>query len=92
MDARGQSWTPRHPKYIVWPTQAACGGPEPGILGVLPGEWASSRIVGDTHSPIIDLPLTAVSDADLVTVAAWYDNEFGYANRLAETAAALVHG
>ena len=71
---------------------AAVRSAEPGILGVLPGEWASSRIVGDTHSSIIDLPLTAVSDADLVTVAAWYDNESGYATRLAETAAALVHG
>jgi glyceraldehyde 3-phosphate dehydrogenase len=61
-----------------------------GILGVLHEEWASSRIVGDTRSSIIDLPLTSVSDGDLVTVAAWYDNEFGYATRLAETAAALA--
>jgi hypothetical protein len=58
---------------------------------VLPEEWASSRIVGETHSSVIDLPLTSVSDGDLVTVAAWYDNESGYATRLAETAAALAH-
>ncbi len=73
-------------------TAAASDGPLAGILGVLREEWASSRIVGDTHSSIIDLPLTAVSDGDLVTVAAWYDNEFGYATRLAETAAALAQG
>lgn len=61
-----------------------------GILGVLHEEWASTRIVGDTHSSIVDLPLTSVSEGDLVTVAAWYDNEFGYATRLAETVATLA--
>jgi glyceraldehyde 3-phosphate dehydrogenase len=69
---------------------AASDGPLAGILGVLHEEWASSRIVGEPHSSVIDLPLTAVSDGDLVTVAAWYDNESGYATRLAETAAALA--
>jgi glyceraldehyde 3-phosphate dehydrogenase len=69
---------------------AAGDGPLAGILGVLHEEWASSRIVGEPHSSVIDLPLTAVSDGDLVTVAAWYDNESGYATRLAETAAALA--
>jgi glyceraldehyde 3-phosphate dehydrogenase len=68
---------------------AASDGPLAGILGVLHEEWASSRIVGEPHSSVIDL-LTAVSDGDLVTVAAWYDNESGYATRLAETAAALA--
>jgi glyceraldehyde 3-phosphate dehydrogenase len=61
-----------------------------GILGVLHDQWASARIVGDTRSSIVDLPLTSVSEGDLVTVAAWYDNEFGYASRLAETVAALA--
>jgi glyceraldehyde 3-phosphate dehydrogenase len=69
---------------------AASDGALAGILGVLHEEWASARIVGETRSSIVDLPLTSVSDGDLVTVAAWYDNEFGYATRLAETAAALV--
>lgn len=69
---------------------AASAGPLAGILDVLPDEWASARIVGETRSSIIDLPLTSVSDGDLVTVAAWYDNEFGYATRLAETVAALA--
>jgi glyceraldehyde 3-phosphate dehydrogenase len=61
-----------------------------GILGVLHDEWASARIVGETRSSVIDLPLTSVSEGDLVTVAAWYDNEFGYSMRLAETVAALA--
>lgn len=67
-------------------------GTEPlrGILDVLESEWASSRIVGDPHSSIIDLPLIEVVDGTLVSVAAWYDNEMGYATRLAETAARLA--
>jgi glyceraldehyde 3-phosphate dehydrogenase len=69
---------------------AAERGPLTGILGVLRGEWASARIVGETRSSIVDLPLTAVSNGDLVTVAAWYDNEYGYAMRLAETIAVLA--
>lgn len=61
-----------------------------GVMGVLEDEWASSRIVGDPHSSIVDLPLTTVQDGILVSVAAWYDNEMGYAARLAEVAAFLA--
>jgi glyceraldehyde 3-phosphate dehydrogenase len=57
---------------------------------VLSKEWASARIVGESRSSIVDLPLTSVIGGDLVTVAAWYDNEFAYATRLAEMAAALA--
>lgn len=69
---------------------AAEQGSLTGILGVLHNEWASARIVGETCSSIVDLPLTTVSNGDLVTVAAWYDNEYGYSMRLAETIAALA--
>ncbi len=61
-----------------------------GVMDVLHGEWASSRIVGDSHSSIIDLPLIQVMNDNLVSVAAWYDNEWGYATRLAQTAALLA--
>lgn len=67
---------------------AAAEGPLKGVLDVLEEEWASSRIVGDPHSSIIDLPLTSVQ-GELLSVAAWYDNEWGYATRLAEVAAEL---
>jgi glyceraldehyde 3-phosphate dehydrogenase len=70
--------------------EAASKAPLKGVMDVLEGEWASSRIVGDPHSSIIDLPLTQVLDGALVSVAAWYDNEMGYAVRLAETAALLA--
>ena len=70
--------------------KAAAEPPLKGVMGVLEGEWASSRIVGDPHSSIVDLPLTAVQEGSLVSVAAWYDNEMGYATRLAEVAAYLA--
>lgn len=68
---------------------AAHEGELKGVLDVLEGEWASSRIVADPHSSIIDLPLTQVQ-GELLSVAAWYDNEWGYASRLAEVAAFLA--
>jgi glyceraldehyde 3-phosphate dehydrogenase len=61
-----------------------------GVMGLLTEEWASSRIVGDPHSSIIDMPLIDVIGERLVSVAAWYDNEMGYATRLAEVAAFLT--
>jgi glyceraldehyde 3-phosphate dehydrogenase len=71
-------------------SEAASKEPLKGIMGVLEGEWASSRIVGDRHSSIVDLPLTQVMGDNFLSCAAWYDNEWGYAARLAETAAFLA--
>ncbi len=69
--------------------KAAAIPPLKGVMGVLEEEWASSRIVGDPLSSIIDLPLTAVQE-ELLSVATWYDNEMGYSTRLAETAAYIA--
>jgi glyceraldehyde 3-phosphate dehydrogenase len=63
--------------------------PLKGVMPVLEDEWASSRIVGDPHSSVVDLPLTAVQ-GELLSIAAWYDNEMGYSTRLADTAARLA--
>ena len=59
--------------------------------------WACSKTSGPPaaswarpHSSLIDLPLTQVLGGRLLTVAAWYDNEMGYASRLAEMAAAIA--
>jgi glyceraldehyde 3-phosphate dehydrogenase len=71
-------------------TEAAGKAPLKGIMGVLEGEWASSRIIGDNHSSIVDLPLTQVMGDNFLSCAAWYDNEWGYAARLAETAAIVA--
>lgn len=56
------------------------------ILEVTTDPVVSSDIIGNPHSSIIDLSLTQVVDGDLVKVVAWYDNEFGYSNRLVEQA------
>ena len=69
--------------------KAAENPPLKGVMGVLEDEWASSRIIGDPHSSIVDLPLTTVQE-ELLSVAAWYDNEMGYSTRLAETAARIA--
>ena len=69
---------------------AAQSAPLKGVMGTLEDEWASSRIVGDPHSSIIDLPLVDVLNGTLASVAAWYDNEMGYSTRLAEMAAYML--
>jgi glyceraldehyde 3-phosphate dehydrogenase len=58
-----------------------------GILAVTDEELVSSDFIGNAHSTIVDLPLTDVVDGDLVKVVAWYDNEWGYSNRLVELTA-----
>ena len=65
---------------------AAAEGPLKGIMGIFEEEYASSRIVGEPLSSVVDLPLIQVLEGDMLSVAAWYDNEMGYATRLAETA------
>jgi glyceraldehyde 3-phosphate dehydrogenase len=55
-----------------------------GILAVSEGELVSSDIIGRSESAIVDLPLTQVVAGNMVKVFAWYDNEWGYANRLVE--------
>jgi glyceraldehyde 3-phosphate dehydrogenase len=58
-------------------------------MDVLEEAWSSARIVGDSHSSIIDLPLTQ-RQGGLLSIASWYDNEWAFANRLAEVAAYMA--
>jgi glyceraldehyde 3-phosphate dehydrogenase len=55
-----------------------------GILAVSEEELVSSDIIGRSESAIVDLSLTQVIGGNLVKLFAWYDNEWGYANRLVE--------
>ena len=55
-----------------------------GILGVTEEELVSSDFIGDPHSCIVDLPLIDVVGGNMVKIVAWYDNEWGYSNRLVE--------
>lgn len=58
-----------------------------GILGVTEEELVSTDFRGSAYSSIVDLPLTDVVEGNLVKVVAWYDNEWGYSNRLVELTA-----
>lgn len=55
-----------------------------GILAVTNEPVVSSDIVGRPESSIVDLGLTQVVDGDMLKIFAWYDNEYGYSNRLVE--------
>jgi glyceraldehyde 3-phosphate dehydrogenase len=58
-----------------------------GILAVTDEELVSSDFIGNSHSAIVDLKLTAVVAGNMLKVVAWYDNEWGYSNRLVEVVA-----
>ncbi|MBC7235353.1 MAG: type I glyceraldehyde-3-phosphate dehydrogenase [Chloroflexi bacterium] len=64
--------------------EEAANGPMKGILGVERQELVSSDFRGDTRSSIIDAPSCAVLGGNMVKVVAWYDNEWGYSNRVAD--------
>ena len=58
-----------------------------GILTVTDEPLVSSDLKGNSHSAIVDLSLTNVVGGNLLKVIAWYDNEWGYSNRLVELVA-----
>jgi glyceraldehyde 3-phosphate dehydrogenase len=58
-----------------------------GILGVSEEPLVSSDYIGNSHSGTVDLLLTKVVAGNLVKVMVWYDNEWGYSNRLVEVVA-----
>lgn len=64
----------------------AAKGDLKNILFVTDEELVSSDFIGNPASATVDLALTNVVDGNLVKVVAWYDNEWGYANRLVEMA------
>ena len=63
---------------------AAESGPMRGILEYTEEEIVSSDIVRSAFSSIVDAKLTSVMDGTMVKVVAWYDNEWGYSNRLVD--------
>ncbi|HQN38049.1 MAG TPA: glyceraldehyde 3-phosphate dehydrogenase NAD-binding domain-containing protein [Thermoanaerobaculia bacterium] len=64
--------------------RAAATGELAAILGVTDEELVSADFVGEPRSAVVDLPLLQQAGARLFRVVAWYDNEYGYAHRLAE--------
>ena len=65
---------------------AAAAGPLAGILGYERRPLVSVDFKDDPRSGVVDAPSTIVTDETQVKVLAWYDNEWGYANRLVELA------
>lgn len=70
--------------------KAAAEGPLKGILQYVEEPIVSIDLVGNPHSCMVDSKLTTVVDGTLVKVFAWYDNEFGYANRLVDLVAYMA--
>ena len=62
----------------------AATGPLKGILVYNEDPIVSSDIVKNPASSILDAPLTAVMDGTMVKLVSWYDNEWGYSNRIVE--------
>jgi glyceraldehyde 3-phosphate dehydrogenase len=60
----------------------AAAGPMKGILAVTDEELVSVDFRGNPASSIVDAPLTKVVDGNLVKVFSWYDNEWGFSNRV----------
>jgi glyceraldehyde 3-phosphate dehydrogenase len=64
--------------------RAAASGPLQGLLQYCEDPIVSSDIVGSPYSAIFDSLLTSVVDGTMVKAIAWYDNEWGYSNRLVD--------
>jgi glyceraldehyde 3-phosphate dehydrogenase len=60
----------------------AAAGPMKGVLDVVEEELVSIDFRGNPHSSIVDAPLTKVVDGNLAKVFSWYDNEWGFSNRV----------
>ena len=61
-----------------------------GILSSTEDPIVSTDIVTDPHSSIFDAGQTMVMEGTMLKVVAWYDNEWGYSNRLVELAAKVL--
>ncbi len=68
----------------------AAAGPLAGILAVSEAPIVSGDLVGNPHSSIVDLPLTMVSGDHTAKVLSWYDNEWGFSNRMLDLARRLA--
>ncbi len=64
--------------------KAAADGPMAGILEYSEEPLVSTDIIGNPHSSIFDAGATQVMDGNFVKVMAWYDNEWGYSNRVVD--------
>jgi len=78
------------PKEINALFDEAAAGPLEGILGIEHRPLVSTDFVDDPRSSIVDGPSTMVVDGRQVKIYAWYDNEWGYVNRMMELAGKIA--
>ncbi len=71
--------------------RAAADGPMNGVLGYADEPLVSIDFNHDARSSIVDTELTKVMQGNLVKVLSWYDNEWGFSNRMLDTTVALVN-
>ncbi|MGV7213702.1 type I glyceraldehyde-3-phosphate dehydrogenase [Bradyrhizobium sp. UFLA05-112] len=76
-------------KEINDAVQAAANGRLKGVLGFTGAPNVSTDFNHDPRSSIVHLDQTKVMDGNLVRVMSWYDNEWGFSNRMADTAVAM---
>ncbi|MGA9859963.1 MAG: type I glyceraldehyde-3-phosphate dehydrogenase [Solirubrobacteraceae bacterium] len=69
---------------------AAADGPLKGLMAYTEDSIVSSDIVKNPSSSIVDSQLTAVMDGTMVKVVSWYDNEWGYSNRVSDLVQQLL--
>jgi len=72
--------------------KAAADGPLKGILEYVSEELVSVDHNGNAHSSVFDAPLTRVQQGNLVKVISWYDNEWGFSNRMVDLAVLFGSG
>ena len=70
--------------------KAAADGPLKGILGYTNEKLVSSDFNHDPHSSVFHMDQTKVMDGTFVSILSWYDNEWGFSNRMADTAVAFA--
>src|SRR5690606_39840260 len=70
--------------------KAAADGPMKGILGYTLEKNVSTDFNHDPHSSIFHMDQTKAMDGTLVSILSWYDNEWGFSNRMGDTAVAMA--
>ena len=79
------------PEQLNEAFRKAAEGPMSGILAVTDEPLVSIDFRGDPHSSIVDAANTKVLGDNLVKVLSWYDNEWGYANRVVDLSRLIAH-
>ncbi|MDT8855567.1 type I glyceraldehyde-3-phosphate dehydrogenase [Paracoccaceae bacterium Fryx2] len=69
--------------------RAAADGPMAGVLGYTDQPNVSTDFNHDPHSSVFHMDQTKVMDGTMVRILSWYDNEWGFSNRMADTAVAM---